>query len=324
MPTRRDFLCVLGAGALAGPLAAFGQTRVWRVGFLAAGSASTRYYNGFRQGMRELGYVEGTHFIIESRFANGKTERLPALAAELVGLKVDVILVGGAAAVRAAHHATTTIPIVAAIVYDPVGDGFVATLGRPGGNMTGLAITAADLGPKHLELLKTAVPRLSRVAVLVNSANPSHPPQLMRLMASAQKIGIQVVLAEASTAPEIEHEFAMMARERAQAVIVLPDTIFLGESQLLAAQALKRRFPSISALREVTEAGGLLSYGSNLLDNYRRAATYVDKILKGAKPGDLPFEQPTRYSLVINAKTAKILGLTIPPALLQQAEEIVQ
>ena len=229
MTTRRRFLVALGAIALTWPrgLLAQPQRKVPRIGilnwFTRQTFVDTGRYKAFVEGMRELGYLEGAHFMIEARFADGKTERLPALAAELVGMKVDVIVVGGTHAVRAAQHATTTIPIVAAIVYDPVGDGFAASLARPGGNMTGLAVTAADLGPKHLELLKAAIPKLSRVAVLVHPANPSHPPQLMRLMSSAQKVGIHLVLAEASAAPEIEREFALMARERAQAIIILAE-----------------------------------------------------------------------------------------------------
>jgi putative ABC transport system substrate-binding protein len=274
--------------------------------------------------MRDLGYVEGTHFTVEARFADGKFERLPALAAELVGMKVDVIVTGGGPAVRAVYHATKNVPIVVTALTDPVSDGFVASLARPGGNMTGLTTTAADLGPKHLDLLKAATPKLSRVAVLLQPGNPGHPRQFVGIFSAAQKVGIQVVLAEAGTVGDIERASATMTKERAQAVIVLSDNFFNEESQLIAAQAMKRRLASVSGSREFTEAGGLMSYGANIADNHRRAATYVDKILKGAKPGDLPFEQPTRYSLVINGKTAKSLGLTIPPALLQQAEEVIQ
>jgi putative ABC transport system substrate-binding protein len=225
---------------------------------------------------------------------------------------------------RALQHATTTIPDVITVTFDPVGDGFAASMARPGGNITGLSISAADLGSKLLELLKAAVPKLSRVAVLVNPENPAHPPRVIRIMSAAQKVGIQVVLAEAGPVQEIEREFAMMAKERANAAIILADGFFLQESRPIAAQALKHRLPSISQLREYAEAGGLMSYGPNSVDNFRRAATYVDKILKGARPGDLPFEQPTRYQLVINHKTATALGLTIPQALLRQADEVIQ
>ena len=330
MITRRRFLIALGAGVLAVPRGSLAQPQPKgaRIGFLYYGSRQsaldTGRYNAFVQGMRELGYVEGTNFVIEARFADGKHERLPALAAELVRLKVDVIVATGTPTYRALQHASTTIPVVITVTFDPVGDGFAASMARPGGNFTGLTLGAADLGPKLLELLKAATPKLSRVAVLVQPGNPAHPQRLVRIMSAAQKIGIQVVLAEAGTVPEIEREFAMMTKERANASIVLADGFFLQESRPIAAQALKHRLPSISQLREYAEAGGLMSYGPNSVDNFRRAATYVDKILKGAKPGELPFEEPTRYHLLINRKTALSLSLTIPQALLGQADELIQ
>ena len=329
MTTRRRFLLALGAGALAAPRGSLAQpsSKVARIGFLYFGSRQssmdTGRYDAFVQGMRELGYVEGTNLVIDARFGDGKAERLPGLAAELARLKVDVIVATATPALRALQHATT-IPVVGTITGDPVGDGFAASLARPGGNITGLSISAADLGPKLLELLKAAVPRLSRVGLLLQSENPSHPPRLKRIMFAAQTAGVQVVLAEAATAPEIERAFAMMAKERPHAVIIFPDTFFVQEARQIAAQALKHRLPSVSTNHEYAEAGGLMTYGANLTDNFRRAATYVDKILKGAKPGDLPIEQPTRYSLVINRKTAAALGLTIPPALLGQADELIQ
>jgi putative ABC transport system substrate-binding protein len=310
-------------GSLAQP-----QSKGARIGFLYYGSRQsaldTGRYNAFVQGMRELGYVEGTNLVIEARFADGKPERLPVLAAELVRLKVDVIVGTGTPTYRALQHATTTIPVVITVTFDPVGDGFAASMARPGGNITGLTLGAADLGPKLLELLKAAVPKLSRVAVLVQPGNPAHPHRVVRIMSAAQKVGIQVVLAEAATAPEIEREFAMMTKERANAAIILADGFFLQESHSIAALALKYRLPSISQLRELAEAGGLMSYGPNSVENFRRAAAYVDKILKGAKAGELPFEQPTRYHLLINRKTAMSLGLTIPQALLGQADEVIQ
>ena len=330
MTTRRRFLIALGAGVLAVPRGSLAQqhSKVARIGFFYFGSRQssldTGRYDAFVQGMRELGYVEGTNFIIEARFADGKAERLPALAAELVRLKVDVIVATGTAVYRALQHATTTIPVVITLTFDPVGDGWAASLARPGGNFTGLSLSAVDLGPKLLELLKAAVPKLSRVAVLLQPENPAHPQRVIRIMSAAQKVGIQVVLAEAGTVQEIEREFAMMTKERTNGAIILADGFFLQETRLIAAQALKHRLPSISQLRELVEAGGLMSYGPNSLDNFRRVATYIDKILKGAKPGELPFEQPTRYPLVINHKTAMALGLTIPQALLRQADELIQ
>ena len=325
---RRVFLGAMAAGVVTVPAGAHAQPKVARIGFLYFGSRQsaldTGRYPAFVQGMRELGYVEGRNLVIEARFADGKPESLPALATELVRLKVDVIVATATPSYRALQHATTTIPVVITLTFDPVGDGFAASLARPGGNMTGLAISAADLGPKLLELLKAAVPRLSRVAVLLQPGNPAHPQRVIRIMFAAQKLGMQVVLAEAGTAQAIEGEFAMMSKQHANAAIILADGFFLTESRLIAAQALKHRLPFISQLRELTEAGGLMSYGPNTVDNFRRAASYVDKILKGAKPGDLPFEQPSQYHLVMNHKTAQSLALTIPQTLLRQADEIIQ
>ncbi len=329
MTTRRRFLIALGAGVLAAPRGSPAQpaSKGARIGFLYHGSLQaaldTGRYNAFIQGRGELGYTEGKNFTIEARFADGKAERASALAAELVRLKVDVIVATGSAVYRALQH-STSIPVVVTVTFDPVGDGYAASLARPGGNFTGLSISAGDLGPKLLELLKAAVPKMSRVAVLSSPGNPAHPQRVIRIMSAAQKVGIQVWLAEAGTVQEIEREFAVMTKERANAAIIVADGFFLQESQLIAGQALKQRLPSISQLRELTEAGVLMSYGPNSVDNFRRAATYVDKILKGAKPGELPFEQPTRYHLVINRKTAMSLGLTIPEALLRQADEVIQ
>jgi putative ABC transport system substrate-binding protein len=328
--TRRRVVIALGACALAVPrgLLAQQKSKIARIGFLYFGSRQsaleTGRYDAFVQGMRELGYVEGTNFIIEARFADGKNERVPTLAAELVRLKVDLIVATGTPVYRALQHATTTIPVVVTVTSDPVADGFAASMARPGGNITGLSVSAADLAPKLVELLKTAVSKLTRVAVLLQPENPAHPPQLARTMSASQKAGIHIVLAEAATPQDIEREFAIMKKEHARAVIVLPDPMFLQESRLIAAQSLKHRLPSASVIRDFVEAGVLMSYGPNAVDNFRRAAAYVDKILKGTSPGELPFEQPTRYYLVINRKTAIALGLTIPQALLRQADEVIQ
>ena len=330
MTTRRVFLGALGAGVLVVPRGALAQapSKVARIGFFHFGSREslpvTRRYNAFVQGMRELGYVEGTNFVIEGRFADAKPERVPALAAELVRLKVDAIVAGGGPVPRALQHATTTIPVVLTVAADPVGDGYAASLARPGGNMTGLSISAADLGPKLLELLKMAMPKLARVATLLHPENPAHSLQLRRMISAAQKVGIHIVLAEAGALPEIEPAFAVMTKERASAAIIFPDPFFVQESPHIAGQALKHRLPSISTIGQYPEVGGLMGYGADVVENYRRAAAYVDKILKGAKPGDLPFEQPTRYSLVINHKTALALAFRIPPALLRQADEVIE
>ncbi len=333
MTSRREFLIASGAGLcpLAAPLASFAQqeSKVRRIGFLAVRSRSTPsnpdvFYNAFTQGMRELGYVEGKNLLIEWRFADGKYERLPGLAAELVRMQVEIIATHSPPATQALQRATSTIPIVFVAVNDPVGSGVVANLARPGGNVTGLSLMAVDVSPKHLELLKTMMPRLSRVAVLVNFGNAGHPAILKSVQAAAQQVGIKVLPVDARAPDEIERGFATMTRERAEAVIVAGDAFFVGQQRQIAELAVKNRMPSMFSYREGVEAGGLMSYGQDLADFYRRAATYVDKILKGAKPGELPIEQPTRIHLAINRKTATALGLTIPQELLLRADEVIE
>jgi putative ABC transport system substrate-binding protein len=262
--------------------------------------------------------------VIETRFADGKTGPLPDLAAELVRLKVDVIVATGTPVYQALQKATKIIPIVITVSADPVGEGFAASLARPGGNITGLSSANLDLTAKHLELLMTAVPRLSRVAVLINPAHRGHPARLKIIQAAALKTGMQVLPVDAPTPDGIERGFASMSRERAQAVIILGDSFFDQQERQITALALKHRLPSIFVVRDYVEAGGLMSYGQNLADNYRRAATYVDKILKGAKPGDLPIEQPTKFELVVNLKTAKALGIRIPNSILVRADKVIE
>ena len=317
-------------GMLALPLGAVAQSqgKVWRIGFLYFGSRQSALdsgrYNAFVQGMRELGYAEGRNLTIESRFADGNIDRAPRLATEIVGLEVDAIVATGGGIYRALQRATTSIPVVVTVTNDPVASGLVASLARPGGNFTGLTDTAVDLAPKWLELIRAAVPQMSRIGVLLAPDNVGHPDQLKRLMLAAQKIGVQIVLAEAGTVAEIESGFASLARNRADAVIVFADTFFLQQVQQIAQAALRQRAPSIYTLREYAKVGGLMSYGADLTDNFRRAATYVDKILKGAKPGELAFEQPARYFLALNLKTARTLGITIPQSLLLRADEVIQ
>jgi putative ABC transport system substrate-binding protein len=320
----------LGASALAPAFVSFAQQpgKVWRIGFFYFGSrqsaSDTGRYSAFIQGMRDLGYIEGKNLVIEARFGDGKVEGLPLLAAQLVQSKVDVIVATGTPTYRVLQQATATIPIVITVSSDPVRDGWAASMARPGGSFTGLSSSAADPGPKLLELLMAAVPKLSRVAVLLHPDNAGHPPQLKRIMSTAQKVGIQVVLAEAGSVQEIDREFAMMARERANAAIILNDTFFVDQLRQIAGQALKHRVPSINAIYEYAAAGGLMSYGPDLADNFRRAATFVDRILKGAKAGELPVEQPTRYYLVINRKAANALGLAIPQSLLVRADKVIE
>jgi putative ABC transport system substrate-binding protein len=328
MTTRRQLLSFLGAGALAAPLGCLAQGKVWRVGFLAlrhVDPVDTDYYYGpFRQGMRELGYVEGRNLTIEWRSAEGKSERLPGLAADLVQRKVDVIVTAGTPATGAAQKATATIPIVIVNANDPVGSGFAKSLSRPGANITGLSNLAVDISPKTLEIMLGIVPRLSQVAVLVNPSNASHAAILKGTQAAAQKLNIRVLPAEAQAPQEIERAFSAMAREHAGAVIITIDAFFIQQGRQIAALAAKHRLPSMSGSREYVEAGGLVSYGQNLADNYRRSAAYVDKILKGARPGDLPMEQPETFELFISRKAAKALGITIPDSILLRADRVIE
>lgn len=284
----------------------------------------SHFLGAFAPAMREFGYVEGKNLVIEWRFADGKYERLPPLAVELVKLKVDVILAVGSAGVQTAQQATVSIPIVMASVIDPLGSGFVTTLAHPGGNTTGLSNITSDISPKHVEMLVRAAPSLSRVAVLMNPANPAHPAILKSVHSAAQRVGIIVLPAEARTHEQVESAFAVMAGQRAGAMILAIDAFFTQQARQIAELAVRSRMPSISAFREYAEAGGLMSYGQNLADNFRRAASYVDKILKGAKPGDLPVEQSTKLELVINRKTAQSLGLVIPAEMLAFADSLIE
>jgi putative ABC transport system substrate-binding protein len=329
MMTRRQLVIVIGASALAAPLASFAQKhdKVWRVGFLIArrlAPGDTNYYRAFLEGMRERGYVEGKNLVIEWRYADGKFERLPELAAELVQLKVDVIVTAGTAATSAAQKATTTVPIVMGTTNDAVISGFVKSLALPGGNITGISNLTVDLSAKDLEILLSVEPKLSRVAVLVNPGNSAHAPIVKTVQAAALKPGVKILPLEARTAQEIENGFSTVAQQNAGAVLVALDAFLVQQGRQIAELAVKYRMPSVFAVREHVEVGGLMSYGPNLSDNYRRAATYVDKIFKGAKPGNLPIEQPTKFELIINLKTAKALGLTIPQSLLLRADEVIQ
>jgi putative ABC transport system substrate-binding protein len=282
------------------------------------------YYGAFPRRMAELGYVEGKNLVVEWRFADGDYDRLPGMAAELVRAKVDVILALGPPGVAAAQKATATIPIVMVVSVDPVRAGFVRSLAQPGGNITGFYNLAVDLSAKHLEMLQAMVPKLSRVAVLLNPANAAHSALRANVQATAQKAGVKLFVAEAQTPGEIASAFVAMAREDAGAVIVTLDPLLIQQVRQIADQAAKHRMPSIFAFREGAEAGGLLSYGQNQLDIYRRAAGYVDRILKGASPSSLPVEQPTTLELAVNARTAKAFGLTVPRSLLIAADHVIE
>jgi len=325
---RRKLIIALGAGALATPfsLLAQQQSKVWRVGFLAQRqisiSESDNYYGPFRQGMRELGYVEGKNLMIEWRSAEGKSERLQDFAMELVRLKVDVIVATSTPCVSAAKKATTTIPIVMGSILDPVGSEFVKSLAHPGGNITGLSNLTGDISSKLLEMLLKIAPKVARVAVLVNPSNLAHANVLKNTQAAAEGVAVKVLPVEAQTPQEIERAFSAMSLEAVGAVIVVRDGLFNQQARQIVELATKNRLPSIFANREYTD--GLMSYGSNTADIFRRSATYVDKILKGAKPADLPIEQPTKFELIINGKTAKALGFKIPQSLLIMADKVIE
>src|SRR6266513_5755898 len=327
MNSRRKLLVALSAGAFAAPLACFAQeqrSKVARIGVLESTSSSANQRELLIAGLRELGYVEGKNMIIEDRWAEGNYERLPGLAAELVQMKMEVIIAGGSPAVQAAQQATTTIPIVMVKIGDPVGSGFVASLARPGRNITGPTNILVDVASKYVELLRAAAPKLSRVTVLVNPANPIHAVFLKRVQATEKTNNVTISPIEASTAGQIEAAFAAMTRERAGAVIVLPDPFFASQARPIAGLAAQHRLPTMFWTRVPVESGALMSYGQHNAEHYYRAATYIDKILKGAKPGDLPVEQATKIELVINLKTAKAIGLTIPQQLILQADKVIE
>jgi putative ABC transport system substrate-binding protein len=328
MSTRRAFIGAL-TGLLAAPLAAEAQQagKVYRVGYLTAGSvtANPRVLEAFRQGLRDLGWVEGQNIVIEYRSAEGRFDRLPDLAAELVRLKVDVIVAAPTPAALAAKNATGTVPIVGVSLTEPVGLGLIGSLARPGGNVTGVSYSVGtDIFGKDLELLKEVVPKVRRVAVLSNPDGPAQPLTISNIKGAARSLGLQLLLLEARAPGDFDGAFAAMARERVGALFVVTDPMFIPHRTRLTDLAAKNRLPSIFTQRADVEAGGLMSYGPNFADMYRRAATYVDKILRGAKPADLPVEQPTKFELVINLKTANALGLTIPRSVLARADEVIQ
>ena len=331
MRTRRRFIIALGASLLAVSIAAPAQRsgKVYRIGFLGARSRSTPahpdiYYDAWLRAMRDLGYAEGKNLVIEWRFADGNYERVPGLAAELAGMKLDIIVTHALPPTLGLQRATSTIPIVFLVIVDPVGNRVVPSLARPGGNTTGMSLMSEDVNAKRVELLKELIPALSRVAVLVNPDNPSHPAMLKKIKGAATVLGLSAGPVEARNLEDIERALDASLRERADALILLEDGAFVAYQNRIAESAFRRRIPSMSWMPEFVESGGLISYGMNLLDCYRRGATLVDKILKGAKPADLPIEQPTKIDLVINRKTAKALGITIPPELLVQADRVIE
>ena len=318
----------MGLSAVAGSNGALAQQHAWRVGFLAVPKRPEPFqssrFGAFVQGMHDLGYVEGRNLVIEWRFADNEVGRIPALATELVNLKVDLIVASGTPVISAAQKATTTIPIVMPTSNDPVGSGLVASLGRPGGNTTGLSNLSSDTSPKVVEVLLSIAPKVSRVAILVNPKNPSNAANAINLQIALQGVGPIGLPVEASTVEDIGGGFLKMKEQNADAVVVAPDAVFVEQRQRIADLAMTYRLPSIFSFREHVEAGGLMSYGEHLGDSYRRAATYVDRIFKGAKPGELPIEQSTKLELLINLRTAKALGLEVPPMLLARADEVIE
>jgi putative ABC transport system substrate-binding protein len=308
------------------PAGAQQPTKISRIGFLSSLSpaAVSARMDAFRQGLRELGYVEGKNIVIEYRWAEGKTERLPDLAAELVRLKVDVIVTGGPAVNRSAKEATVTIPIVLSFDNDPVGNGFVASLARPGGNITGLSTLAPEISGKQLELLKEIVPKLSRVAVFGNSLQPGNPQALKETELAAGAFRVQLQYLDIRSPKDIETAFREASKGRANAVLVLGNVVVTSHPKQFVELAVKNRLPAIYWSPEFVEAGGLMTYSVSITDLFRRAATYVDKILKGAKPADLPVEQPMKFEFIINLKAAKQIGLTIPPNVLVRADRVIR
>ena len=319
---------ILAIGLLAAPLAADAQQagKVYRIGYFqtAPRAPAEHLLKALEEGLRERGYVVGRDIVIEYRFADGKAERLPDLAAELVRLKVDVIVAAASSGPLAAKRATNTIPIVMTNAGDPVGSGLVTSLGRPGGNVTGLSLLAPAVVGKQLELLKEVVPKVTRMAVLTNPGTPGPALTLTEAEAAMRPLGLQLQVLDARGPGEFEAAFSAMTREHAGALLILGDPMFFGERKRLADLAARSRLPAVSGLREFADAGILMAYGASLSDLFRRAATFVDKILKGAKPADLPVEQPTKFELVINMKTAKALGLKIPQSVLIRADEVIQ
>jgi putative ABC transport system substrate-binding protein len=324
MNRRNALIAAIGLAAL--PLAAWGQPvgKIPRLGYFMDRGGPTAFDEAFLDGMRRLGYVPGQNIQIEYRWAEGRADRLPILVGELVSLKVDAIVTAGAPATLAAKRATTTIPIVMASSQDAVADGLVASLAKPGGNVTGESVFAAELAGKRLEILKETIPKLSRVGVLYNAANPGNPPQFQKTSAAAKVLGLQVRAMEARIPDDLESAFAEVAKWGANAVVILSDSSTITNRSQIAAAAAKHRIATIFANRAYLEGGGLMSYGPDILQAFRHAANFVDKVLKGAKPANLPVEQPTRFELAINLKTAKALGLAISPSILARADRVIE
>jgi putative ABC transport system substrate-binding protein len=324
---RREFIGLLG-GTAAWPLAALGQqsAKVPRVGFMGNSTEAleANLVGPFREGLREFGYQEGRNIVVEYRWAEGRYERFPALIAELLAAWVDVIVTAGTPAATAVKKATTTVPLVMIAVGDPVGTGLVPSLARPGGNLTGLSSIAPDLEGKRLELLREVVPTLAHIGIFFNPANLFHTGSMRQAHTAAEALALKVLPLSVRVSQDLDRAFATILKERPDALLVLADRVYLHERKRMMDFALQHRLPNANAHKEMVEAGGLMSYGPSYEDMHRRAADYVDKILKGAKPGDLPIEQPTKFNIKLNLKTAKALGLEIPSTLLARADEVIE
>jgi putative ABC transport system substrate-binding protein len=327
MNNRRKLVIALGAGALVMPMAMAQQGKgAQRIGFLSAGPAAsiTARTEALRQGLQDLGYREGQNLTIEWRFADDAWDRLPALAAELVALKVAAIVTGEGPATIAAHKVTTTNPVVMGQSGDPVVMGVVQSLAHPGGNVTGMTTLSTDLPAKQIEMLKEAMPQLARLAALANPANAATAPALKHVERAARTLGLQLQIISVRTATELTGAFDSMAKSRANGLIVLPDPMFLTQRKQIADLAAKHKLPAIYGIPEHAQDGGFMAYAASRTESFRRAATYVDKILKGAKPADLPVEQPTMFELIVNMKTAKALGLKIPNSIMVRADKVIE
>jgi putative ABC transport system substrate-binding protein len=327
---RREFITLLSGAAVASAWPVEARTQqagmIPRIGFMGNSTAKleANLIGPFRDGLRELGYEEGRNLLIEFRWAEGKYDRFPALIAELLAAKVDVIVTAGTPATQAIKKATSTVPLVFIAVGDPIGTGIVPSLARPGANITGLSSIAPDLEGKRLELLRQVVPKLVRVAFFLNPANAFHAVSMRQARVAAQSLGIELQPLEVSKSEQLDGAFAAVVKQKPDALLILADRIFLHNRKRMMEFAIQQRLPSVNAYRELVEAGGLMSYGPSYEDMHRRAAIYVDKILKGAKPADLPIEQPTKFILFINLKAATALGLTLPPTLLARADEVIE
>ncbi|MFZ1195706.1 MAG: ABC transporter substrate-binding protein [Pseudolabrys sp.] len=323
---RREFIALLGSAAAALPLPAAAQPKIPRIGFMGNSTAAleANLLDAFREGLRELGYEEGRNIVIEYRWANGAYDYFPVLVAELIAAKVDAIVTAGTPAALAVKNATTTVPLVMVAVGDPIGTGLVPSLARPGGNLTGLSSVAPDLEGKRLQLLREVTPALSHVAMFINSLNPFHISSMEQARAAAQAMGIKLQLHDIRKSEDLDDAFTAIRKERPDALLILADRVFLHNRERIVDFANEQRLPNVSAYKELVEVGGLMSYGPSYEDMHKRAAIYVDKILKGAKPADLPIEQPSKFTFIVNLKAAKTLGVTVPSQLLGLVDQLIE